>query len=117
MTGYIKSCTAVKADSFITVPAHTGYITLLLFAWRQDRRCTCDVTLMGVCAIIGEGLKFWGRALEVALLYNYGENPPFMGNAATLIVGGNISLTINIELGNTVTEFSAIVRYWGKGCT
>ena len=55
------------------------------------------------------GLQFWGRALEVVLLYNYGKNQPFVGNAATLIVRGNISLTVNIELGNTVTEFSAIV--------
>ena len=54
-------------------------------------------------------MQFWGRALGVALLYNYGKNPPFVGNAATLVVRGNISLTINIELGNTVTEFSAIV--------
>jgi hypothetical protein len=59
--------------------------------------------------LIWGGLQFWGRALEVALLYNYGENRPFVGNAATLILGGNISLTVNIELGNTVTEFSAIV--------
>jgi hypothetical protein len=54
-------------------------------------------------------LQFWGRALEVVLLYNYGKNQPFVGNAANLILGGNISLTINIELGNTMTEFSAIV--------
>jgi hypothetical protein len=54
-------------------------------------------------------VQFLGRALEVVLLYNYGKNPPFVGNAATLLLGGNISLTVNIELGNTVTEFSAIV--------
>ena len=38
------------------------------------------------------------------------ETPPFMGNAATLVVRGNISLTVNIALSEKVTEFSAVVR-------
>ena len=58
MTGYTNSCTAVTADSCITVPAHTGYITLLLFVGRQDRKCTCDVTLRSVRVNMGGGCSF-----------------------------------------------------------
>jgi hypothetical protein len=38
------------------------------------------------------------------------ETSPFMGNAATLVVRGNISLNISIALSEKVTEFSAVVR-------
>jgi hypothetical protein len=34
----------------------------------------------------------------------------FVRNGATLVVRGNISLTINIVLSERVTEFSAVVR-------
>jgi hypothetical protein len=37
-------------------------------------------------------------------------NPPLVGNVATSVVRGNISLTVNIVLSETVTEFSAVVR-------
>jgi len=33
-----------------------------------------------------------------------------VGNAATLVVRGNIWLTINIALSDTVNEFSAVVK-------
>ena len=46
----------------------------------------------------------------MALMHGYGKTPPLVGNAATLVVRGNISLTINIVLSERVTEFSAIVR-------
>ena len=68
MTGYTNSCTAVTADSCITVPAHTGYITLLLFAGRQDRKCTCDVTLMGVRANMGGGFAVLGKSLRIGVI-------------------------------------------------
>ena len=38
------------------------------------------------------------------------ENSPLVGNAATLVALRNISLTINIALSETVTEYSAVVR-------
>jgi len=38
------------------------------------------------------------------------ETPPFVGNTATLVVHGNISLNISIALGEKFTEFSTVVR-------
>jgi len=46
----------------------------------------------------------------LALLHAYGKPPPLVGNAANLVVSGNVSLTINIVLSERVTEFSAVVR-------
>jgi hypothetical protein len=46
----------------------------------------------------------------VALLHGCGENPKLGGYAAVLTVYGKISLTINIAISETVTEYSAVVR-------
>jgi hypothetical protein len=43
-------------------------------------------------------------------MYDYGKTNRFCGNDATLVLGGNNSLTINMALIETVTEFSAVVR-------
>ena len=46
----------------------------------------------------------------MTFLHGYGKTHSFCGNDATLVLGGNISLTINMALIETVTEFSAVVR-------
>ena len=39
------------------------------------------------------------------VLHGYGKAPLLVGNDATLVAHGNISLTINIALSETVTEY------------
>jgi len=48
------------------------YITLLLFARRQDRQCNGDVILRGVCAESG-GFEVFEKSLKMALLLGYGK--------------------------------------------
>jgi hypothetical protein len=55
------------------------------------------------------GLEILGKILKSSVIACLWENPRFMGNAASLVVRGNNSLTINIALSETVTHFSAIV--------
>ena len=55
------------------------------------------------------GFAVLGKSLKSSTIIWIREHPPCVGNAATLEVSGNISLTINIVLSETVTEFSAIV--------
>ena len=69
----------------------------------------CDVILRSVLANMG-GVAVLGRVLKVAILHGYGKTPPLVENVATLVVRGNISLTINIVLSERVAEFSAVVR-------
>ena len=85
------------------------YITLSPFATRRDRQCTCDVILWSVPANI-VGFCCFGKYLKSGGFAWFWENAPFMGNAATFVERGNISLTINIALSEKVTEFSAVVR-------
>jgi hypothetical protein len=55
-------------------------------------------------------LKLFVSPSKVALLYEGEETPYLQGYAAILVVHVKISLTINIALGETVTEFNAVVR-------
>jgi hypothetical protein len=45
----------------------------------------------------------------LALLHGYGKTPPLVGIAATLVVRGNVSLTINIILSESVTELTQLL--------
>jgi len=67
----------------------------------------CDFTLRSV----GEGgaCSLYEEHLIGAFLWLL-ENPPLLGNAATLAVRGNISPVINITMSAKVTEFRAVVR-------
>jgi len=56
------------------------------------------------------GFAVFGKYLKSGALACIWENPLLVGSAAN-------SLIINIALGETVIEFSAIVWYWGKECT
>jgi hypothetical protein len=56
------------------------------------------------------GFAVFGKHLKSGALAWLWENSPLVGNAATLVVRGNNSLTVNIALSATVTEFSAVVR-------
>jgi hypothetical protein len=56
------------------------------------------------------GFAICGKRLKSGAIIWIWENPPLVGNAAPLVVRGNISLTINIALSETVTEYSTIVR-------
>jgi len=60
------------------------------------------------------GFVVFGKNLKSDAVAWLWENPPFVGNAAALVVHSNIPLIINIALDATVTEFSAVVSYWGK---
>jgi hypothetical protein len=46
----------------------------------------------------------------VALLHRYGEKPKLGGYAGIFVVHGKISITINIALSETLTEFSVFVK-------
>jgi hypothetical protein len=52
----------------------------------------------------------FGSASLLALKQENKKTPPLVGNAATLVVRGDVLLTINIVLSERVAEFSAIVR-------
>ena len=56
------------------------------------------------------GFAIFQSPSKVMLLHGYGEDPTLGGSAAILVVHGEISLTLNISLSETVTEFSAVVR-------
>jgi hypothetical protein len=56
------------------------------------------------------GFEIFGKRLKSGAIIWKWENEPFVGNAASLVLTGNISLTINIALSDTVTEYSAVVR-------
>jgi len=49
------------------------FVTLLLFAERQDRQCTCDVVLRGVRANICGVTHILENNLKVAVLHGYGK--------------------------------------------
>jgi hypothetical protein len=114
----------VIADSFRIIQVPHRPLTLLLYGWelfqfvtlrycrvQADTSDTVRVTLywrvfVQTCQVS----QFLGSALIWGLLHGYGENLPPGGNAAALVVHSNISLTINIALSETVTEFSAFIR-------
>jgi len=114
----------VIADSFCIIQVLHRPLTLLLYGCelfqfftlrychvQADKSDTVRVTLywrvfMQTCQVS----QFLGSALTWGLLHGYGENLLPGGNAATLVVHRNISLTINIALSETVTEFSAFIR-------
>jgi hypothetical protein len=52
------------------------------------------------------GFAVFGKHLKCGGIAWIWENPPFV---ATLVMRENISLTINILLSETVTEFRAVV--------
>jgi hypothetical protein len=54
---------------------------------------------------LGEGVAVLGNSLKSGVVAWLWENPPFVRYAATLVVRGNISLTINIALSDTVTLY------------
>ena len=56
------------------------------------------------------GFVVLGKSLKSGVIAWLWENPLFVGNAAALVVRGNISLAINIALSETVAEFGAVVR-------
>ena len=56
------------------------------------------------------GIAVLGKYLKCGVIAWLWENQPFVGNVATLVVRGNIALTINIAFSETVTEFSAVCR-------
>jgi hypothetical protein len=80
-----------------------------MFARRKERQCTCNLILRRVRDITVV-FAVLGSALNVALLHGYGKTPQLVGNAANLVVCGNISLTINIALSGNVTEYSTVIR-------
>jgi len=68
-------------------------------------KCTYNVRAnTGGFRNFSEALQKWRYCLEV------GKNPWVGGYAAILVVHGKISLTKNIALSVTITEFSAFVR-------
>ena len=56
------------------------------------------------------GLAVFGKLFKSCAIARIKGKPPLGGNAATLVVHGNISLTIIIAISETVTEISAVVR-------
>ena len=60
------------------------------------------LTMTG-CAILGK------RIIIGATAWIW-DPPPLVGNAATLVVRGNFSMSINITLSEIRNEFSAVVR-------
>ena len=64
----------------------------------------CDVILRSVRVSIG-GFAIFGSSSYVTLFQGFAKTPRFVGNVATLVVRGNVSLTINIFLTERVTEF------------
>jgi hypothetical protein len=70
---------------------------------------TCDLILRSVCADIGVFAVF-GKLLKNCAITRIKGKSPLGGNAAKLVVHGNISLTINIALNERVTEFISVVR-------
>ena len=60
------------------------------------------LTLAGGC--------IFGKLFKSCAIVRIKGKPLLGGNAATLVLRGNISLTINMALIETVTEFSAVVR-------
>ena len=56
------------------------------------------------------GVVFFGKLFKGCAIARIKRNPPLGGNVATLVVRGNISLTINMALIEILTEFSAVVR-------
>ena len=93
-----------------------GYITLLLFAKTEVKQCTCDVIFWIILVNIG-WFRCFVKYLKSGAFAWIWENPLLVGSAATLVLNGNIWQTINMALSETVSEFSAIVWYWGKECT
>ena len=55
------------------------------------------------------GSEFRKRIISGAVL-GFRKTPPFVGNAALLVLRRNVSLNINIVLNERVTEFSTVVR-------
>jgi hypothetical protein len=55
------------------------------------------------------GFAVLGNYVKSGALAWLWETSPFMGNAATLVVRGNISLNISVAFSEKVTEFSAVV--------
>ena len=55
------------------------------------------------------GLKFWQARHKWRYYMEMGKQQ-FVENGATLVVRGYVSLTINIILSETVTEYSAVAR-------
>jgi hypothetical protein len=53
---------------------------------------------------------FFGKLFKSCAIARIKGKPPLGGNAATLVLRRNISLTINMALIETVAEFSAVVR-------
>ena len=88
-TGSTNSCTGCNSWqlSYRSGAALTLFITLLLFARGRDRESICDFTLWSVRANMANNLKSGAFARLL-------ENPPLVGNAANLVMRGNISLTI-----------------------
>ena len=86
-------------------------VTLRYCCLQEDKRDNVLVALYwgSVRAIIGGFRRILKRLKSGAFSCKL-ENAPLMGNAATLVVRGNVSLTINIALSERVTEFSAVVR-------
>ena len=74
----------------------------MLCARTQNIQCICDVILRGVRANMG-GLAVFGKSLESDVIAWLWENSLLVGNAATLVVQGNISLTIIIALSKKGT--------------
>jgi hypothetical protein len=83
-------------------------VTLLLFERRQDTCCTCEVTLWRVRANIG-GFRSFRKPIIYSAFEWIRKNVPLVTNAV-LVVLGNISVTINFVLSETVTAHSAVVR-------
>ena len=65
--------------------------------------------MRGVCANNWEFCSF-AKLFKNCAIARIKAKPLLRGNSATLVVNGNILLAINIALGETVTEFSAVVR-------
>jgi hypothetical protein len=53
---------------------------------------------------------FFGNLFKSCAIARIKGKPPLGGNAATLVLRGNVTLTVNIALSETVAEFSAVVR-------
>jgi len=65
--------------------------------------------LSGVCSDIG-GFCSFGKEPYSGVISWLWETPQLLGNAATLVLRGNISLTINILFSEIVTEFDTLMR-------
>ena len=85
--------------------------TLCYCSLQEDKTGNVRVTrYLGAFVLTLAGLAVFGKYLKSGAFCMVMANPPFWGNAATLVVCGNISLIINMTLIETVTEFSAFVR-------